>query len=100
MWVLVVIFSSECSNTKTEFMKGFQKDTGLRNLCISNLLKFNAPSEKRLVLHDDVYLHYDLHSDIHGYSKDELLNNIQEVQVHSNARTPIKFVGFVEYALV
>lgn len=54
-------------------------------ISIFNLLKFNAPSEKRLVLNDDVYLHYDLHSDIHGYSKDELLNKIQEVQTETQS---------------
>lgn len=47
---------------------------------ISDLIKNNVVSRERITTLEDVFLHYDYHSKVHGYSKEDVLDRINELQ--------------------
>lgn len=49
-------------------------------ISILTILKNESISPERITMYDDVFLHYDFHSEVHGYSKEELLNRIHLLQ--------------------
>lgn len=47
---------------------------------ISSLLNFSPVEDAKIVQREDVFLYYDYHSEIHGYSKEALIENIKSQQ--------------------